>query len=174
MLLYAFEVTEQVLARKLVEASREEARRSAEQLKTITDTLPALVAYVDAAQRYRFTNRTYEAGSARSPSKSSARRSWSSSARRPTRTSGSPSSRPCRARPSATRASWRERTGGRSYTQSSYIPERDERGQVRGFVVLALDITERKRAEEAVRNAVRLRDEFLSVASHELKTPLTP
>ena len=31
-----------------------------------------------------------------------------------------------------------------------------------------------KRSEAELREAVRLRDEFLSVASHELKTPLTP
>ena len=40
------------------------------------------------------------------------------------------------------------------------------------LTVLA-DITERKRAEQALRDALRLREEFLSIASHELRTPIT-
>ncbi|MFP2908638.1 PAS domain-containing protein [Pyxidicoccus sp. 3LFB2] len=42
-------------------------------------------------------------------------------------------------------------------------------------VVLALqDVTRLKQTELQLQEAVRLRDEFLTVASHELKTPLTP
>lgn len=61
----------------------------------------------------------------------------------------------------------------------------DERG-VAGVLVNARDVTPRKEAEERARQlaheqaaraeaeaAVRLRDEFLSVAAHELKTPMT-
>gem|GEM_PF-2363820 len=37
-----------------------------------------------------------------------------------------------------------------------------------------LDITERKRAEETVRETVRRKDEFLAVLGHELRNPLAP
>jgi signal transduction histidine kinase len=41
-------------------------------------------------------------------------------------------------------------------------------------VAFVLDISERKRAEEALREADRRKDEFLAVLSHELRNPLAP
>ena len=50
----------------------------------------------------------------------------------------------------------------------------DASGTLVKMMGTTLDITARKQTEQALERAVRLRDEFLSVAAHELKTPLTP
>ncbi len=41
------------------------------------------------------------------------------------------------------------------------------------YPTTAIDITERKRAETALKEAIRTRDEFISICSHELRTPVT-
>jgi PAS domain S-box-containing protein len=46
-------------------------------------------------------------------------------------------------------------------------------GQTYAFAV-ARDITERKRAEEALRDSDRRKDEFLAMLAHELRNPLAP
>jgi PAS domain S-box-containing protein len=62
----------------------------------------------------------------------------------------------------------------------SYTPLRATTGEVKGILGFVYDVTaeaqERKRSESLaadLRRAVKARDEFLGIASHELKTPLT-
>ena len=75
---------------------------------------------------------------------------------------------------------WRVRKDGSLFWASVVITAlHDPAGNLRGFAKVTRDITQRKQNQERrelemLRDAVRARDEFLSVASHELKTPLTP
>jgi PAS domain S-box-containing protein len=75
---------------------------------------------------------------------------------------------------------WRVRKDGSRFWANVILSAvRDTSGRLVGFAKVTRDLTERrKREQERLRlaqaqEAVRLRDEFLSIASHELKSPLT-
>lgn len=82
---------------------------------------------------------------------------------------------------------WRIRKDGTRFWANVVITALwDRMGRLRGFAKVTRDFTERREAEDTARRlaaetaqrraaeeAVAIRDEFLSIAGHELKTPLT-
>jgi signal transduction histidine kinase/CheY-like chemotaxis protein len=60
------------------------------------------------------------------------------------------------------------------YVQNDVEPLLDTHGQVYGCVSVVVDLTDRKRAELALIDADRRKDEFLATLSHELRNPLAP
>jgi PAS domain S-box-containing protein len=75
---------------------------------------------------------------------------------------------------------WRIRKDGTKFWANVVITAlRTETGELVGYAKVTRDLTERRRLEEErlslarATEAIRLRDEFLSLAAHELKTPLT-
>lgn len=58
--------------------------------------------------------------------------------------------------------------------QNDVEPLFDAFGQVTGCVSVVVDLTSRKRAENALRAADRRKDEFLATLSHEMRSPLAP
>jgi PAS domain S-box-containing protein len=62
--------------------------------------------------------------------------------------------------------------GERLNVSASASPIHDKSGKLIGAVNVLFDITERKRAEEALRETDRARNEFLAMLSHELRNPL--
>jgi PAS domain S-box-containing protein len=76
--------------------------------------------------------------------------------------------------------SWRVRKDGTRFWANVVLTAlRTPNGELLGFAKVTRDLTEhRKREEERLelaraQESIRLRDEFLAIASHELKTPLT-
>lgn len=59
------------------------------------------------------------------------------------------------------------------YFNVVYHPWRTPDGRIGGIMNVSLDVTEQVLARQKVEAALRARDEFLSIVSHELNTPLT-
>ena len=68
-----------------------------------------------------------------------------------------------------------ERPDGQRRTTLAYAnPISDEAGRLIGAVNVLVDISERKLAEEALKQADRSKNEFLATLAHELRNPLAP
>lgn len=64
--------------------------------------------------------------------------------------------------------------GSRRVVDLILAPVKDTSGNVLFIAPTGTDITERKQAEEALRQADRRKDEFLAMLAHELRNPLAP
>lgn len=68
-----------------------------------------------------------------------------------------------------------ERPDGRRVTALAHAnPIRDGVGKLLGAVNVLVDITDRKRHEDALKEADRSKNEFLATLAHELRNPLAP
>lgn len=68
----------------------------------------------------------------------------------------------------------RHKDGNELHVAAHWILYRDEAGQPVGVAEVHNDVTELRRAEAAIREADRRKDEFLAMLAHELRNPLAP
>ncbi|PSN19372.1 hypothetical protein C7271_07635 [filamentous cyanobacterium CCP5] len=157
-----------VMLKDITEQRRAEAalRRSEEQLRLITNALPALICYVDTEQRYQFNNQTYTAWF-QIPVADLRDRPVSEILGAPNYALAKPHiEKALSGQEVSYEAEFIPADGQPRYCLVTYIPDKDEGGTVKGFFGLITDISDRKAAE-------RIKDEFVSIVGHELRTPLT-
>jgi PAS domain S-box-containing protein len=68
----------------------------------------------------------------------------------------------------------RRHDGEYRWAIDSAVPRLGHTGEFLGYIGSVIDIAERKRMEEALREADRRKDEFLAMLAHELRNPLAP
>jgi PAS domain S-box-containing protein len=64
--------------------------------------------------------------------------------------------------------------GSVRWVRDRAFPVKDAAGRVYRMAGIAHDVTEKRRAEEALKEADRRKDEFLATLAHELRNPLAP
>ncbi len=68
----------------------------------------------------------------------------------------------------------RHASGEERYVLDRAVIVRDDSGEIIAFEGICIDITEIRRAQDAIMQANQAKDQFIAALSHELRTPLTP
>lgn len=139
-----------VTARKQTDAA---LRDKEHQLRVITDAAPALISYLDADLRYRFANRRYEEWFGLAPGDIIGRHARE--------VVGDAAFERLRPHAEAALAGHRQvfedelayRLGGTRHVHSEFVPDVRGDGTVAGYHALVVDISDRHRVEDALRDS---------------------
>jgi PAS domain S-box-containing protein len=133
---------------------RRTAAAARDQLRMLTDAMPALISFVDREGRYRFVNGTYEAWHGKPREKiigTTIRQAYGEDYERVRA--------PVEAALEGKLSEWtghlRFPDGRERWVNAACVPRRDPAGAIEGIVMVVFDIGKLKRAEEALRQAER-------------------
>ena len=148
--------------------TEEALRESESNIRIYTDNVPVLIAYVDRGLVYRFVNKAYEqavgldrdAICGRHVNEVLGRESF---IEREAHMEGALAG----VRQSF-EVSTTDEDGNLRYAEATYIPQSDEHGEVQGFFALFHDITQRRRAQQGLREAYDTLEQRVQDRTREL------
>jgi len=172
-----------VIERRRAERERLEAMLAAEalgkRLQIITDAVPVLIAYVDRQERYRFASKAFENWFGIRPEQILGK-----SLRELAGDVTYQAIRPQVAKALSGEEVTFEVHGAIGSAQprwfrATYVPQRNQNGEVDGFVALGLDVSAQKQADAArealvsnLERTVAFSERFVGILGHDLRNPL--
>ncbi|MFV1981119.1 MAG: PAS domain-containing protein [Rhodothermia bacterium] len=161
----------------------EEALKSSErQLRLMADSLPVIIAYVDARQRYLFNNASYNGWFGLEDDEIRGKPVWEVVGIERYQVIRPSIEQALSGRAVVTEIEVPHLKLGMRKIQMNLVPDRDDSGSVQGFYAVGLDITERQKAEAMERkhreelahvSRVTTMGELTAALAHELNQPLT-
>ncbi len=180
--LQAFLIARLIVQRRRRTRAERELVTSERRLRMITNALPALIAYVDADQRYRFNNDAYKTWFGSSPGETAGRTLREVIGEKNYAKVAPHVERVLQGKYVHYTQDFELEDGRLIWVEAIYVPDVDERGGVRGFYTLGMDVTERNLAQQESR---RLQEELLHAGriatmgelagalAHEINQPLS-
>jgi PAS domain S-box-containing protein len=150
------DITERMQAKEAIQESEGRLRR-------LIDALPVCIAYVDSEQIYRLNNRTYEEWIGRERSEITGRHVKEVLGEKIYAAAQERIEAVLSGQTITFEAAMPIVGGGVRHVMATYAPEFGGQGDVRGYFVLVTDISERKRAEEAIQ---KREEQFRKIFDH--------
>ncbi len=152
--------------------SRRALQTSERELRLVADSLPVLIAFIDTKLRYRFVNRAYEHWFYRSPDEIVGRHvselfsPQDLAARLPVMQAA------LAGESARLQRHWPHQDGSRRDADIRYLPRRTPTGEVDGFHVFVLDITDSKKVEEGLRDTADTLEAKVAERTAELSSEM--
>jgi PAS domain S-box-containing protein len=150
--------------------SEEALRDSERRMRLVTDAIPALIAYVDKDIIYRFTNKVYEEWFRRPLDQINGRPMRDVLGAELYDLRSDYVERALRGEPSVFEMTMPMGGTGAEYALATYVPHIAEDGSVPGFFALIQDITQRRKADAALREAKESLERRVLERTAELRT----
>ena len=153
--------------------SRRALQASESELRLIADSLPVLIGFIDTELRYRFANRAYEDWFYMRPEELVGRSVLEVFSQADLQLRLPHIQNALAGIPSRMETSWPHRDGTRRDADIRYLPRRAPNGEVDGIHVFVLDITDRKKVEEVLRDTAETLEHKVAERTAELHAEMT-